>query len=63
MTFEEKMERLSKIAALLEDDKLSLDKSLELYKEGITLAADCKKTIENAKLTVKNMNGEASNEQ
>lgn len=63
MTFEEKMTRLSEIASLLENDKLSLDKSLELYKEGVNLAADCKKTIENAKLTVKTMNGENIDEQ
>ena len=63
MTFEEKMARLSEIAGLLENDKLSLDKSLELYKEGVNLAADCKKYIENAKLTVKTMNGEQHNEQ
>ena len=63
MTFEEKMTRLSEIASLLENDKLSLDKSLELYKEGVNLAADCKKTIENAKLTVKTMNGENTDEQ
>ena len=63
MTFEEKMTRLSEIASLLENDKLSLDESLELYKEGVNLAADCKKTIENAKLTVKTMNGENTDEQ
>ena len=42
----------------LESDKLPLDKALELYKEGVGLTADSKKALENAKLTVKTMNGE-----
>lgn len=60
MTFEEKMARLNEIVTLLENDKLSLDNALDLYKEGVELSVDCKKTIENAKLTVKTMNGENS---
>ena len=37
MTFEEKMERLNELAALLENDKLPLDKALDYYKEGVEL--------------------------
>ena len=57
MTFEEKMARLGEIVSLLENDKLSLDKALDYYKEGTDLSVDCKKILENAKLTVKTMNG------
>jgi exodeoxyribonuclease VII small subunit len=62
MTFEENMARLNEIVTLLESDKLSLDKALDYYKEGIDLSVECKKTIENAKLTVKTMNGAVENE-
>lgn len=63
MTLEEKMARLSEIVEALEKDKLPLDKSLELYKEGVELSVDCKKIIEQAKLTVKTMNGDSEDEQ
>lgn len=63
MTFEEKMERLNELAALLENDKLPLDKALDYYKEGVELSVECKKTLENAKLSVKTMNGEINDEQ
>jgi len=62
MTFEENMNRLNEIVGLLENDKLSLDKALDYYKEGIDLSVECRKTIENAKLTVKTMNGAIENE-
>ena len=58
MTFEENLQRLEEIGSQLESDKLPLDKALELYKEGVSLTADSKKALENAKLTVKTMNGE-----
>jgi len=63
MTFEEKMTRLNEIVAMLEKDGLPLDKSLDLYREGVDLSVDCKKMLENAKLTVRTMNGEDEDEQ
>ena len=62
MTFEENLTRLNDIVGQLENDKLPLEKALELYKEGIDLSVDCKKSLESAKLSVKAMNGENSNE-
>jgi exodeoxyribonuclease VII small subunit len=58
MTFEDNLQRLDEIVRQLESDKLPLDKALDLYKEGVGLTVDSKKMLENAKLTVKNMNGE-----
>ena len=58
MTFENNLQRLDEIVRQLESDKLPLDKALDLYKEGVGLTVDSKKMLENAKLTVKNMNGE-----
>lgn len=63
MTFEEKMTRLNEIVAMLEKDGLPLDKALDLYREGVDLSVDCKKMLENAKLTVRTMNGEDEDEQ
>lgn len=62
MTFEENLTRLNDIVGQLENDKLPLDKALELYKEGIDLSVDCKKSLESAKLSVKAMNGDNGNE-
>ncbi len=53
MTFEESMKRMDEIVKALEGDKLSLDEALDLYKEGVELSVDCKKSLENAKLQVK----------
>ena len=62
MTFEENITRLTDIVGQLENDKLPLEKALELYKEGIDLSVDCKKSLESAKLSVKAMNGDNSDE-
>ena len=62
MTFEENLTRLNDIVGQLENDKLPLEKALELYKEGIDLSVDCKKSLESAKLSVKDMNGDNSDE-
>ena len=62
MTFEENLTRLNVIVGQLENDKLPLETALELYKEGIDLSVDCKKSLESAKLSVKAMNGDNSNE-
>lgn len=62
MTFEENLTRLNDIVGQLENDKLPLEKALTLYKEGIDLSVDCKKSLESAKLSVKAMNGDNSDE-
>ena len=62
MTFEENLTRLNDIVGQLENDKLPLEEALELYKEGIDLSVDCKKSLESAKLSVKAMNGDNSDE-
>ena len=62
MTFEENLTRLNDIVGQLENDKLPLEKALELYKEGIDLSVECRKSLESAKLSVKAMNGDNSDE-
>lgn len=52
MSFEEAVKRLEQINESLESGKLSLDESIALYKEGIGLAADCKKKLDGAKMQI-----------
>ncbi len=62
MSFEKDLSRLNEIVKKLESSELSLEQSLDLYKEGVELSVKCKKTLEEAKLTVKQMNGETADE-
>ncbi len=51
--FEEGLERLAQIVRQLEAGNTPLDKSLELYEEGVKLVKLCSKAIENAEKKVK----------
>ena len=62
MSCEKDMSRLSEIVKQLEGSEFSLEQSLDLYKEGVELSVKCKKSLDQAKLTVKNMNEDNSNE-
>ena len=52
MTFEEAIIKLNQITEKLESGELSLENSIELFKEGMDLSAFCKKELENAQLNV-----------
>lgn len=52
MTFEEAIIKLNQITEKLESGELSLENSIELFKEGMDLSAFCKKELENAQLKV-----------
>lgn len=55
-SFEEKLERLNYIVEQLEaGDALTLDASLTLFEEGITLVRGCRQLLETAELRVKNV--------
>ena len=47
-SFEEAMGRLEEVVAEMEDSKTSLDKSMALYKEGITLVMRCAEYLNGA---------------
>ena len=47
-TFEEAMNRLEEVIAEMEDSKTSLDKSMTLYKEGISLVMRCAEDLSGA---------------
>ena len=55
MQFESSMKRLDEIVKKLEGNDLSLEESLDLYKEGVELSVECKKSLEKAKLQVKTL--------
>lgn len=54
-TFESAMNRLDEISKLLSENSESLDRSLELYSEGVKLIKFCNDKLNNAVITVKNI--------
>lgn len=55
-TFEMKMTRLETIVKSLDEEEVSLEKSLELYQEGINLSQECDNILKNAELKVEELN-------
>ena len=53
MSLEESMARLEEIATELESEKLSLEKSVKLYEEGVKLAAKCAAELDSTKRKIK----------
>ena len=66
MTFETALDRLETIVGSLEDGSCPLDKSLELFEEGVGLVKFCNGKLDNAeqkvKLLVKDSDGKYSEE-
>lgn len=62
-TFEEKMGRLDRIVKELESDEVPLEKSLELYKQGVELSRECEKILKDAELKVETLNKGTDNEE
>ena len=61
LTFEEEIERLEVIVSYLESGEFPLEKSLELFQEGVGLVKSCNSKLENIEHSVKiliNENGE-----
>lgn len=52
MTFEENLSALSDITKKLEEGKLTLEESVELYQKGVSLSVECTKQLEKAKLQI-----------
>ena len=61
-TFEMKMTRLETIVKSLDEEELSLEKSLELYQEGIKLSQECDNILKNAELKVEELNKDTDND-
>ena len=57
--FEELLQELQEIVTSLENGKLSLEESVELYQKGMALSLECKKRLELAKeVVVKKVQGD-----
>ena len=54
-SFEELFRRLEETVAKLEEGGLTLNQSLALYEEGMTLAQRCQETLDAAELKVKRL--------
>ncbi|NLK97516.1 exodeoxyribonuclease VII small subunit [Defluviitalea saccharophila] len=52
LTFEESLERLEELVDILENGDISLEESLNYYKEGIELSSFCSKELEEAEKQV-----------
>ncbi|MGQ9818434.1 MAG: exodeoxyribonuclease VII small subunit [Candidatus Kapaibacteriales bacterium] len=55
-SFETKLKRLQEIVNLLDSAIVSLDESLKLYEEGMNLAIELKKILDEAELKIINLN-------
>ncbi len=53
LPFEERLERLQEIIALLEKGNIPLQDSLNLYKEGLTHSKKCQQLIDSAEHEIK----------
>jgi exodeoxyribonuclease VII small subunit len=51
-TFEEALEKLEWIVNQLGDQSITLEKSVELYEEGLSLSKLCTETLESASLKI-----------
>lgn len=51
-SFEEALSRLEAIVNELEDESIPLEKSIELYEEGMELSKMCTQTLEEAELRI-----------
>ena len=47
MMYEQEMEKLKEIVELCDNEDIGLDAALVLYKEGIKIAEECKKILDN----------------
>jgi len=54
-SFEQSLARLEKIVTLLEQGDVSLDESLSMFEEGISLSKECMDTLNNAEVRIKQL--------
>lgn len=54
--FEVALARLEEIVKELEEENISLEKTVELYEEGIELSKTCTETLEQAQLRIETVN-------
>ena len=57
-SFENDLRKLQDILEDIESDKLSLEQSIEKYKEGVELSKKCQKALDDAKQIIKVLDNE-----
>ncbi len=57
-SFESDLRKLQNILEDIESDKLSLEQSIEKYKEGMELSKKCQKALDDAKQIIKVLDDE-----
>tara|TARA_B000000532_G_scaffold83115_1_gene66495 strand:+ start:119 stop:319 length:201 start_codon:yes stop_codon:yes gene_type:complete len=57
-SFEKDLKKLQQILDEIESDKLSLEESIEKYKEGVELSKKCQKALNDAKQIIKVLDDE-----
>lgn len=63
MTFEQAMERLEEIVAVLESGKETLDESMKLFEEGVALTAFCTQSLKTAEQKIIKLTAEKGQEE
>ena len=58
ISFEEAIKRLDEIVELMDSEDGSLDKSMELYEEGIKLISMCNEMLESAEQKIETLGGQ-----
>lgn len=51
-TFDTKLKRLEEISVQLENEKTTLEESLQLFEEGVLLSKECQETLNQAELKI-----------
>lgn len=52
MNFEQSVKRLDEIILKLENNEISLEESIDMYREGVSLLGSCRKQLEQAEMLV-----------
>ncbi|MEG0571357.1 MAG: exodeoxyribonuclease VII small subunit [Oscillospiraceae bacterium] len=62
LSFENALQQIENIVSSLESGELSLEQSLKVYEQGITLTKFCNSQLKNAKLKVEELKAGSNNE-
>jgi len=62
-TFEDKLKRLQEIVNLLDQGSISLNDAIKLYEEGMELAVELRKILDEAELKIIKLNSKFQNNQ
>jgi len=61
-SFEEALEKLEEIVEELNNDEITLEKSVQLYEQGLELSKICSETLDQAMLTIEQIDTTNNNE-